>query len=154
IFARVPESLPAAHPERPVEKGLRTVLTDRVFLIFVGLTLIQAVLFTQSSTILPLSMKADHLPPVAYGLVISLGALMIVLGHLFVPALIDRHRKGSVLAVATTLIALGYGLVAFVDVLPGYLVAAVIWTTGSMLAAPPNAAVIAELAPATIRGRY
>jgi MFS family permease len=154
IFATVPESLPAAHPEHHERGGLRTVLTDRIFLIFVGLTLIQAVLYTQSSTILPLSMKADHLPPAAYGLVISLGALMIVLGQLFVPALIERYRKGSVLASATALIAIGYGLVAFVDVLPGYLVAAVVWTTGSMLAAPPNAAVIAELAPPTIRGRY
>jgi MFS family permease len=154
IFVKVPESLPAVHPEKPRDHGLRTVLTDRIFLIFVGLTLIQAVLYTQSSTILPLSMKADHLPPAAYGLVISLGALMIVLGQLFVPALIARHRKGSVLASATALLAVGCGLVAFVDALPGYLVAGFIWTLGEMLAAPPNASVIAELARPTIRGRY
>ncbi|TML28003.1 MAG: MFS transporter [Actinobacteria bacterium] len=154
VLAKVPESLPAGHVEAPAGHGIRTALTDRIFLAFVGLTLIQAVLYAQSSTILPLSMKADHLPPAGYGLVISLGAVLIVLGQLFVPALIQRRRKGSVLALATALLAVGYGSVRFVDVLPGYLAAAVVWTAGSMLAAPPNAAVIAELAPPTIRARY
>jgi predicted MFS family arabinose efflux permease len=154
ILVRVPETLPARHPEAPKDPGVRTALTDRIFLAFVGLTLIQAVLYSQSSTILPLAMKADHLPPAAYGLVISLGGLMIVLGQLFVPGLIARRRKGSVLALATALIATGYGIVAVARILPGYLLAAVIWTAGSMLAAPPNAAVVSELAPATIRARY
>jgi MFS family permease len=47
-----------------------------------------------------------------------------------------------------------YAVVAVADVLPLYLVAATIWTVGNMLAAPPNASVIAELAPATLRARY
>jgi MFS family permease len=157
IFLRVPESLPhrvgRAAPAPP-RGGLRIAVTDRIFLVFVGLTLVQAVLYTQSGTILPLAMKADRLPPSAYGLVISLGAVLIVLGQLFVPRLIERYRKGSVLALATALISTGYGVVTFADALPVYLLAAVVWTAGSMLAAPPNAAVIAELAPAAIRARY
>jgi MFS family permease len=153
VALTVPESIPQV--ERTAkDRGLRTALSDRVFMTFVGLALIQAVLYSQGSTILPLAMKADHLPPSAYGLVISLGAVLIVVGQLFVPRLIVKRRKGSVLALATALIALGYGAITFVGVLPGYLAAAVIWTVGSMLAAPPNAAVVAELAPATIRARY
>jgi MFS family permease len=45
-------------------------------------------------------------------------------------------------------------VVAVADVVPVYLVAAVIWTAGQMLAAPPNAATIAELSPVELRGRY
>ncbi len=152
IALKVQETLPGR--ARKEQGGLRTVLTDSVFLVFVGLTLIQAVLYSQSSTILPLAMKADHLPPAAYGAVISLGAVLIVVGQLFVPGLIAKRRKGSVLALATALIAVGYGIVTVADVLPVYLLAAVVWTAGSMLAAPPNASVIAELAPAGIRARY
>jgi MFS family permease len=153
IALTVPESIPQV--ERAAkDRGLRTALSDRVFMTFVGLALIQAVLYSQGSTILPLAMKADHLPPAAYGLVISLGAVLIVLGQLFVPRLIALRRKGSVLALATALIALGFGSITFVDALPGYLAAAAVCTMGSMLAAPPNAAVVAELAPATIRARY
>jgi MFS family permease len=154
ILARVPETLPARHPEAPKDHGVRTALTDRIFLVFVGLTLVQAVLYSQGGTILPLAMKADHLPPAAYGLVISLSGLLTVLGQLFVPGLIARRRKGSVLALATALMGTGYGIVAVARILPGYLLSAVIWTAGSMLAAPPNAAVVSELAPATVRARY
>lgn len=152
VALTVPESIPG----RPAsgDHGLRKALSDKVFMIFVGLTSIQAVLYSQSGTILPLAMKADHLRPSAYGLVISLGAVLIVVGQLFVPRLIGTRRKGHVLALATALIAVGYGGIAFVHVLPGYLAAAVVWTMGSMLAAPPNAAVIAELAPSTVRARY
>jgi MFS family permease len=155
ILFRVPETLTALPQTLPHKaSGTRAALTDLIFLVFVGLTLIQAVLSTQSSTILPLSMKADGLPPGAYGLVISLGGLLIVLGQLFVPQLITGRRKGSVLSLATLFLAVGLGLVAFASALPVYLLAAVVWTVGSMLAAPPNAAVVAELAPARIRARY
>lgn len=134
--------------------GLRTALTDRAFMIFVGLTFAPAVLTAQTPTILPLAMRADALRPSAYGIVVALGGALIVLGQLFVPRLIDRHRKHAVLAVSTGLLAVGYGALAFADELPFYLAAAVVWTVGSMLAAPPNAEINAELAPTALRGRY
>ncbi|MEP7053952.1 MAG: MFS transporter [Actinomycetota bacterium] len=161
ILSMVPETLPVRggrHVAAPAAdgsaRGLAAALGDRIFMVFVGLTLIQAILYMQSVTILPLAMKADHLQPFAYGLVTSLGAALIVIGQLFVPALIRGHRKGSVLAVASILVSVAYAVVAFSDVLPMYLLAATIWTGGNMLAAPPNASVIAELAPATLRARY
>jgi MFS family permease len=157
IATKVHETLPAraatAH-RKASDRGIAAALADRIFLVFVGLTLIQAILYTQSLTILPLSMKADHIKPFGYGLVTSLGAALIVLGQLFVPALIRGRRKGSVLALASVLVSVAYAVVAFADVLAAYLVAATIWTAGGMLAAPPNASVIAELAPATLRARY
>ena len=134
--------------------GLVTALTDRTFMVFVGLTFVVAVLTTQTSTIMPLAMRADGLSPASYGMVVALGGALIVLGQLFVPRLIDGYRKHLVLAVSTGLLALGFGALAFADQLPVYLVAAVIWTVGSMLAAPPNAEINAELAPALLRARY
>lgn len=76
------------------------------------------------------------------------------MGQLFVPRLIGRWRKGTALAVANTFLGLGFAGVALADRVPGYLAAASVWTAGSMIAAPPNAAVIAELSPAALRGRY
>lgn len=139
---------------RRVVSGTVAALTDRIFMAFVGLTLVQALITTQGSTILPLSMKADGLGPTGYGLLNSLGGLLIVLGQLFVPALIHGRRKGSVLAVAMAIIALGYGGITFVGSLGAYLALAAVWTVGQMLAAPPNATIMAELAPATLRARY
>ncbi|MGC4859188.1 MFS transporter [Micromonospora sp. DT68] len=162
IAWKVPETLRRAAPSvdlRPPataarRPGLRTALIDRTFLVFVGLTFVLAVLTMQTSTIMPLAMRADGLGPSAYGLVVALGGALIVLGQLFVPRLIDRHRKDVVLAVSTALLAVGFGVLAVADVLGVYLAAAVVWTVGSMLAAPPNAQINADLAPPQLRARY
>jgi hypothetical protein len=71
-----------------------------------------------------------------------------------VPRLISGRVKGHVLAVAVALLGLGTGAVALSGTLPAYLAAAAGWTAGSMLAAPPNAEIIAELSPPALRGRY
>ncbi|WP_330439064.1 MFS transporter [Micromonospora sp. NBC_00821] len=168
IAWKVPETLRLARPAaglpptpgaapksvRPRRPGLHTALTDRTFLVFVGLTFVLAVLTMQTSTIMPLAMRADGLGPSAYGLVVALGGALIVVGQLFVPRLIDRHRKDVVLAASTALLALGFGALAMADELAIYLGAAVIWTVGSMLAAPPNAQINADLAPPQLRARY
>jgi MFS family permease len=85
---------------------------------------------------------------------VALSGALIVFGQLAVPRLIDGRRKDRVLAVALVLMAAGFGLLAVADRLGVYLGAAVIWTLGSMLAAPPNAEINSELAPADLRGRY
>ncbi|MGC4754950.1 MFS transporter [Micromonospora trifolii] len=166
IAWKVPETLrltrPAAGPQpvtaprsiRTRRPGLHTALTDRTFLVFVGLTFVLAVLTMQTSTIMPLAMRADGLGPSSYGLVVALGGALIVVGQLFVPRLIDRHRKDVVLAASTALLALGFGALAIADELAIYLGAAVVWTVGSMLAAPPNAQINADLAPPQLRARY
>ncbi|MEV6374635.1 MDR family MFS transporter [Micromonospora musae] len=154
--ARTPRvDLPAGTaPPADRRSGLLTALTDRIFLTFVGLTFVLAVLTMQTSTIMPLAMRADGLEPSAYGLVVALGGALIVLGQLFVPRLIDRRRKAVVLAVSTGLMAIGFGALTFADQLAFYLGAAVVWTVGSMLAAPPNAQINADLAPPELRARY
>ncbi|MGB2572017.1 MFS transporter [Micromonospora citrea] len=170
IAWKVPETLPRATGPRAAPSGrspaggtdlvagrrpgLATALTDRTFLVFVGLTFVLAVLTMQASTIMPLAMRADGLGPSAYGTVVALGGALIVVGQLFVPRLIDRHRGHYVLAVSTGLLALGFGALAVADLLPVYLLAAVVWTVGSMLAAPPNAQINADLAPPELRARY
>ena len=155
IAWKVPETRrrPAGPSSEP-DGGLRTVLLDRIFLVFVGLTLLQALLYAQTNTIVPLAMHADGLRPSAYGLLVAMSGTLIVVGQLFVPRLIDRHGKHRVLATALAVMAAGFSLLAFADALPLYLGAGLVWTIGSMLAAPPNAEINAELAPRELRGRY
>ncbi|MEU5725788.1 MFS transporter [Micromonospora sp. NPDC047738] len=160
VALKVPETLArrAAAPQvvagRSRRPGLHTALTDRTFLVFVGLTFLLAVLTMQTSTIMPLAMRADGLGPSAYGVVVAVGGALIVVGQLFVPRLIEPFRKSTVLAVSTGLMALGFGWLAVADHLPFYLGAAVVWTVGQMLAAPPNAQINADLAPPELRARY
>lgn len=155
LLWKVRETRPAGTaPPAGRKPGLRTALTDRDYLLFVGLTLLLAVLSTQTSTMLPLAMRADRLDPAAYGFLTAYTGVLIVIGQLFVPRLIGAWRKGTVLAAATLLLGIGFAGVGVVGTLGGYVLAATVWTAGSMLAAPPNASVIAELSPPELRGRY
>jgi MFS family permease len=157
VFVFVPETVSATHIHRRVRgtprRGLSTALTDPHFMAFVGLTFVLAFLGTQNS-MLQLAMDGDGLAPAAYGTVAALPGVLIVVGQLFVPRLIQNRVKGRVLSLALIFLGAGYLSVAFADVLVAYLAAAAVWTVGSMLAAPPNAEVIAELAPAELRARY
>ncbi|MDP9798012.1 MFS family permease [Catenuloplanes nepalensis] len=153
VLWKVPETFRPTRRAGP-HGGFRRVLADRHFLAFTGLTLLFAVVVTQAPTIMPIAMAQDGLGPSAYGRVMALGVLLIIAGQLFVPRLIAGHAKHRVLALATALAALGYGALAFAGDLWIYLLAAVAWTAGQMLAAPPNAQINAELAPPALRGRY
>ncbi|GAA1887753.1 MDR family MFS transporter [Asanoa iriomotensis] len=154
IAWKVPETFRRHTTAQAKKGGLATALTDRTYLVFVGLTFLLAALTLQTSTIMPLAMRADGLSPAAYGTVVAVSAALIVVGQLFVPPLIDGRRKHTVLAAALVLISLGFGALAFAGHLAVYLLAAVVWTVGQMLAAPPNAEVNAELSPEELRGRY
>jgi len=158
ILWKVRETRPVPAGRQPAAArqagGLHTALADRAYMLFVGLSLLLAVVSTQTSTILPLAITGDGLRTTVYGAVVAYAGLLIVVGQLFVPRLIDRWRKGTALAVANVFLGLGFADVALADGIPGYLLAATVWTIGAMIAAPPNAAVIAELSPEALRGRY
>ncbi|MBB5871427.1 MFS family permease [Allocatelliglobosispora scoriae] len=155
IYFKIPETV-RKEPSTPSSRkrgGLGAAFRDSYFMIFVGLTFVLAFISSQSSMV-QLAMNADGLSPRAFGLVMALPGILIVLGQLFVPKLIQGRTKGRVLALAFAFLGVGYAVIGAADIVPMYLLAAAIWTMGSMLAAPPNASVIAELAPPQLRARY
>jgi MFS family permease len=99
-------------------------------------------------------MSADGLGPATFGWVIAVNGLMIVAGQLFVPKLIEGYNRSRSLALATLILGLGFGLNAFAGTAALYVLSVVIWTLGEMLQTPSNAALIAELSPSALRGRY
>jgi MFS family permease len=144
---------PAGHP-RTAPGGLRTVLRDRVFLSFQLISLGSIIVMMQHMSTLPIAMTADGLSAATYGWVIAVNGVLIVLGQLFIPRLIDGHARFRVLAVAALVMGTGFGLVAFAGAAWFFVITVVIWTLGEMLQSPSNAATVAELSPAALRGRY
>jgi len=139
-------------PPRP--DGLLTVLRDRVYLGFVGLNLLLAFVFMQHLSSLPIAMQRDGLAPSMYGTVIALNGILIVAGQLIVPKLLAGHSHSRVLAASALVTAAGFGLTAVASGAWIYAAAVLIWTVGEMANSPSNSAVIAELSPAHLRGRY
>ncbi|MER5335423.1 MFS transporter [Micromonospora sp. NPDC002717] len=157
IGLKVPESRPApvtvGQFTRADSGGLGTVLRDRVFLTFTALTGL-AWLCIQGSVMLPVALQADGLPASAYGPVIAVNGLMIVLGQLFVPRLVGRFDRSRTIAVAVVVVGAGFALTALADAVWFYAFTVAVWTLGEMLMTPANSALTADLSPAAQRGRY
>jgi predicted MFS family arabinose efflux permease len=134
--------------------GLAAVFGDRVFMAFVLVNLLTAIIFMQHLSTLPLAMTRDGLTASTYGSVIALNGVLIVVGQLFVARLLVRMRRATALATASIVIGVGFGLTALADTPLVYAVTVLVWTVGEMLHAPSNSALNAELAPADLRGRY
>jgi MFS family permease len=148
--ARAGTSRSAPH----ADGGLRTVFRDRTFVLLLGLNLGAVIVLFQHMSTLPIAMSTDGLGPATFGWVIAVNGVLIVAGQLFVPKLIDGRDRSRVLALATLLIGIGFGLVTFADSARFFALTVVIWTLGEMLQSPSNAALIAALSPAALRGRY
>lgn len=134
--------------------ALRTILGDRVYLGFVALNLLGALVFLQHISMLPIAMGEDGLATTTYGSVIALNGILIVFGQLFVPRLIRGRSRSHVLALAAVVMGVGFGLTAFAETAWFYGLTVLIWTLGEMLNSPSNSTLIAELSPADLRGRY
>ncbi|WFE22067.1 MFS transporter [Solwaraspora sp. WMMD937] len=162
VFVKVGETRPATQAAAPLgaavvaarPAGLLVVVTDRVFLGFVGLNVLLAMVFMQHGSMLPIAMADDGLSPTTFGAVMALNGVLIVIGQLFVPRLITGRNRSHVLALAAVIVGVGFGLTAVADVAWLYAVTVLIWTAGEMLNSPSNATLIAELTPAALRGRY
>jgi len=140
-------------PARPTG-NLVTVLRDRVFMVYVLIGLGSVVVMLQHMSTLPIAMTEAGLSPSTYGSVIAVNGLLIVLGQLFVPRLIEGRDRSRVLALAALIIGLGFGLTAFAGSAWFFGFAVVVWTLGEMLQSPSSAATLAALSPAHLRGRY
>ncbi|MCI0686220.1 MAG: hypothetical protein L0Y54_03125, partial [Sporichthyaceae bacterium] len=138
----------------PGAPGLAAVFGDRVFMGFVGVNVLTALVFMQHLSTLPMVMVRDGLPAATYGTVIALNGVLIVAGQLFVPRLLRGRPHASTLAVAAVVIGVGFGLTALADTTALYAITVLIWTAGEMLNSPSNSATNAELSPVAARGRY
>lgn len=137
-----------------IKQGLVTALRDRVFMTYLLISLGGIVVMMQHMSTLPIAMTADGLSAATYGWVIAVNGILIVLGQLFIPRLIEGRDSVHVLAVAVVIVGVGFGLVAFAHAAWFFALTVVVWTFGEMLQSPSNAATVASLSPAALRGRY
>jgi predicted MFS family arabinose efflux permease len=99
-------------------------------------------------------MRADGLDAASYGKIVSVNGALIVLLQPWIIARLAELPRTPVLMVAALLVGLGFFGHALADSRSAHLLAVVIWTAGEIALVPMAAGVVAELAPASQRGRY
>lgn len=139
------------------EQGAGSVLTpffDRRFLPLFGLNLALTLIFYQHLSSLPEDIRQKGLSPEHFGFAIGANCALIVIFQPVVTRWAARLPRPSALAGGALLTGVGFAATALATSLPLYLATVAVWTLGEMLFAPVSGAVVAELAPPHLRGRY
>nr|WP_221378497.1 MFS transporter [Actinoplanes polyasparticus] len=144
----------AVRPPRGEAGGLITVLRDRVFVTYLLVSVGGIVVMMQHLSTLPIAMTSEGLSAATYGWVIAVNGVLIVVGQLFVPKLIEKRDPARVLALGSLIIGVGFGLNALAHASWFFALSVIIWTLGEMIQSPSNATTVAALSPAALRGRY
>jgi MFS family permease len=123
-------------------------------MVFLGLHLAVLLVFTQFQLAAPLDYAAHGVGPLAFSLIMALNGLGVVVLQPLLSDRLRRHDGARVLALSSLLIGLGFGLNALAGSLPAYVAGAALYTVGEVLGFPVASAIVADLAPADLRGRY
>lgn len=155
VYLRVPETR-KAHPSEAHHRagGMKDALRDPVLMAFVFLAFLLSCIYAQSNVGLPLDLAAHGFPPSVFGVLLALNGIVIIAVQPFVAGPLRRFRRAGVLGVAALLTGLGFGWNAYATTVPGFGVGIVIWTLGEILNATFASAIVADLAPPALRGRY
>lgn len=153
IWAMVPETRPVV-ADGSRRALLPVALRDTTLLAMIAISIVYAAIYFQGYSTLPLAMAADQLPSSTYGLVIALNGVVIVVVQPFVGRRLAVRDRSMVLAVSMLLVGLGFGIGAVVHSWWGYGLSVVVWTIGEIGYATLIGAVLADLAPADLRGGY
>lgn len=160
IWRGVPESrpAPAAHAEgtraHGLVSGFLAPYRDRPFLAFVLLSVAIAIVFMQHVTALAIDMTAHGVSRAAFGAIIALNGVIIVIAQPFLGPFVARFNRSRVIAAGTTLFAIGFGLNAVAHQVPMYALSVAVWTIGEICVLPVANAVVADIALPQLRGRY
>ncbi|MFO0585028.1 MAG: MFS transporter [Anaeromyxobacter sp.] len=154
IFWKVPETRPEGlHAHSPLE-GFAVVLRDRIFLVFAALYLGALVIFLQFQLAAPLDWGAHGVGPAVYSALLSFNGFGVVVFQPLIGPWLRRFDGARLLAASALLFGVGFGVNAFGGNVPLYAFGVVLWTIGEVVGFPAGATLVADLAPAALRGRY
>ena len=142
-----PSSRGAPHYARPYR--------DRPFLAFAAVTFVIVFVFFQHVVTVPLEMQRHGLSPKTYGLLIAINGGLIVVAQPAIGRWAARVPRAWTIATGALLIGIGMAMTGLARGSIGlYALSIVVWTIGEMAFIPTAVTVVADLAPAELRGSY
>ncbi len=138
----------------PWPEAFGQILNDRVFIVFCVATFFVAVTYVQGLATLPLYLRRLGFGAKEYGGIIMTNGVMIVLLQIPITGIVVKYNRGVVVALAAMMSGLGFMLTNFGYTPWGFRLTVMVWTIGEMMAMPLVAAIVADMAPSRLRGRY
>jgi MFS family permease len=153
IIARaVPETRPESTSGQ--SGSYARVLRDGVAVGLFGSVLLVTMVYMQQLVTLPLAVRASGLSAGAYGVIYAANPIAVIAAQPLVLRLIDRLRAIPTMAASSLVAGIGFGLTAVARSIPAFAITVLIWTIGEIGFNAVAPALIAEIAPPELRGRY
>jgi MFS family permease len=156
VVAVVPETMPGARrgAERSAQR-LATPYRHGAFMKFVLISSLVMLVFQQVGCTLPIDIRSHSIGQRQFGALIALNGVLIALAQPYVAALVNRIPRVHAMAVGAALTGVGFGLPGVVaPSVPCYAAAILVWTLGEMAVAGATPSIVADFAPAHLRGSY
>jgi MFS family permease len=140
--------------DEPVAGGYARVLADRRYALFVTALFLNAVVYVQYLTALPLHVEASDLPAGVFGVLVAVNGLIVILCELPVTRVVQRWSARVSVPLGVGLVGAGLVLYAGPAAVPWLVVATVVWSAGEIVGTPTASAYPVRVAPPGLRGRY
>jgi MFS family permease len=161
VYLVIPETRPETEQAAQGEsigqtfRGYGTVLRDRIFVAFIGISVLMSLVYFQMYSTLSVYLRDVHgVPARGYGYLMSMNALMVVLFQFPLTRRLRPYRPMILMASGTIFYLIGFTLYGFVNAYAFFAVAMLTITFGEMIVIPTSSALVARLAPQDMRGRY
>lgn len=141
-------------PQISILESANRIIKDTTFLWFCLSSLMMALVFVQAMSTLPIFIRQSGYSNLQFGLLMSVNGMLIVMLQLPLTHWFAKSNAMSVVAAGGVLIAIGFGLTAAGGGVWWLALTIVIWTLGEILQAPFKQAIVTEMAPRELRGRY
>jgi MFS family permease len=161
VFRLLPETRPEARQVGAQESIARTfrgygrVFKDAFFVGFILISALMNLVYLQMYSTLSVYLRDVHgVSTRAYGLLMSMNALAVVLFQFWLTRRLHPYRRMVLMAVGTALYMIGFSMYGFVSSLALFAAAMLVITFGEMIVIPSAQALAARFAPEDMRGRY
>jgi MFS family permease len=135
--------------------GYWTVWRDTTFMLFVGACILMTMVYLQLYTTLGIYLRDTHgFAEQAYGDLMSMNAATVVLLQVSIARRIERRPPMKMMAFGTFLYAVGFAMYGFFSSYALFAAAMLVITVGEMIVMPTAQALVANIAPEDMRGRY
>jgi MFS family permease len=150
----IPHGVRGASPGGRTGAAVRSIVSNRGFIIFLVAILLGASLYMQTPSTFALQVRSLGYSNLAYGLLLSLNGAVILFAELAVTSVTQRFDRLKMVALGSALIGIAFGSLTLAHTLPPLVGMILIATLAEMVESPNASTFVADRAPVSARGRY
>ena len=148
------EPAAAADAEEKAAGGYAAVLADRRYVLFLFALVVNAIVYVQYVSALPVAMRADGFGAGWFSLVVALNGVIVISCELLVTKVVQRWPMRLVVMSGFVLLGAGMAFYALPIGIAAYVIGTLIWSFAEIVAGPTIFAYPAVASPDHLRGRY